>query len=51
MLLIGMLVWRLALPASPLWLDLAALAGVGAQLLLIKVALRHSRSTRREDPL
>jgi hypothetical protein len=50
-LLIGLLIWRLALPASPLWLDLVALAGVGALLLLIKVALRYSRSTRREDPL
>jgi len=48
-LLIGLLVWRLALPASPLWLDLAALAGVGALLLLARLGLRESDSTRRKD--
>jgi NhaP-type Na+/H+ or K+/H+ antiporter len=48
-LLIGLLVWRLALPASPLWLDLAVLAGVGALLLLARRALRNSESTRRKD--
>jgi hypothetical protein len=50
-LLIGLLIWRLVMPASPLWLDLAALAGVGVLLLLIRVALRHSRSTMRKDTL
>ena len=43
-LLTGLLLWRVALPASPLWLDLAALAGVGAVLLLVRLALRRARS-------
>lgn len=43
-LLIGLLIWRLAFPASPLWLDLAALVGVGALLLVARLALRHAGS-------
>jgi len=43
-LLTGLLIWRLALPASPLWLDFAALTGVGALLLLVRRALRNVRS-------
>jgi hypothetical protein len=48
-LLIGLFVWRLVLPASPLWLDLAALVGVGALLLLARLALRDSDSARRKN--
>jgi hypothetical protein len=48
-LLIGLLIWRLTLPVSPLWLDLMVLIVVGALLLLTRAAVRHAGSTRRKD--
>jgi hypothetical protein len=43
-LLIGLLLWRMAMPGSPLWLDLAVLAGVGAFLLVARRVLRSAGS-------
>ena len=43
-LLTALLVWRLAVPASPLWLDLAVLAGVGMFLLAVRAVLRAPRN-------
>ena len=42
-LLTALLVWRLAVPGSPFWLDLVALVVVGALLLAVRTVLRDSR--------
>jgi len=38
-LLVGLLVWRWAVPSAPLWLDIALLAAVGALLLAVRARI------------
>lgn len=48
-MLTGLLVWRIAVPRSPLWLDLVALAGVAMVVLTVKQVLRGSAAPERKD--
>jgi hypothetical protein len=47
-LLAGLLIWRLVMPQSPPWLDLAALAWVVVLLVMVKRVV-HALDRRRDE--
>jgi membrane protein implicated in regulation of membrane protease activity len=48
-LLAGLLIWRLVMPQSPPWLDLAALAWVVVLLVMVKRVVHELDRRRDED--
>jgi hypothetical protein len=48
-LLAGLLIWRVTMPQSPPWLDLAALAWVVVLLLMVKRVIREVDRRRDAD--
>jgi membrane protein implicated in regulation of membrane protease activity len=48
-LLAGLLIWRLLMPESPPWLDLAALAWVVVLLVMVKRVIYELERRRDRD--